>query len=188
MVEILKPTEIGVARLDHFTIEKDDIASLLRGIPSGTYARLRLNGRTIMSDTPMEYRENDEFIRSCFGDVLIGGLGIGMVLMEIQDKECVNTITVIENSQDVIDIVAPQLPLNDKVTIICDDVFTYEPTETYDTIYLDIWDHINSVIYEREMMPLNEKYRDYLKSMTENPKRSVSCWAQYSAEHNRHLV
>ena len=66
---------------------------------------------------------NMDFCCNAYGDVLIGGLGIGMIILAIQDKSKVKSITVIEKNQEVIDIIAPQLKFNDKVKIICADVF-----------------------------------------------------------------
>ena len=50
-----------------------------------------------------------------------------MILMAIHDNEAVKSITVLEKHQEVIDMIAPQLPLNDKVKIICADVFEWKP-------------------------------------------------------------
>jgi 16S rRNA A1518/A1519 N6-dimethyltransferase RsmA/KsgA/DIM1 with predicted DNA glycosylase/AP lyase activity len=93
-----------------------------------------------MSNTPMEHRTNREVIRKANGHVFIAGLGIGMILLPIQEKENVSSIIVLEKFQAVIDIVAPQLPLNDKVTIIKGDVFDYQfPNGTkFDTIYCQL--------------------------------------------------
>lgn len=85
--------------------------------------RLSRRGSVVMSDTMMEKRTNREFCDEAHGDVLVGGLGIGMILMAIQDNPAVNSITVLEKHQEVIDMVAQQLPLNKKVKIICADVF-----------------------------------------------------------------
>lgn len=127
MVELLSPAEKGQFKLDHFEITESTFRAILMGITPGKYVRLRCGGEVVMSDTPMERRTNSEFVMNAHGDVLVGGLGIGLVLMAIQDKENVNNITVIEKNQEVIDIVASQLPLNKKVTIVCGDVFKWKP-------------------------------------------------------------
>ena len=58
-----------------------------------------------MSDTNMEKRTNLEFVRNAYGNVVVGGLGIGLILMAIQDKEDVRTITVLEKSKEIIQMV-----------------------------------------------------------------------------------
>ena len=67
------------------------------------------------------------FCTHAHGDVLIGGLGIGLIILAIQDNPEVHSITVIEKNQEVIDMVATQLPLNEKVKIIQADVFLWKP-------------------------------------------------------------
>jgi hypothetical protein len=187
LCDVLQPMSQGCAVIDHFEIEKGNLQAMMQGIPPGKYTRLKINGSVMMSDTPMEHRTNRPFIWSCFGDVLVGGLGIGMVLMEIQDKEDVNSVTVVEKSPDVIEIVGEQLPLNHKVTILQGDVFDFKPTQKFDVIYMDIWDSINSDVYHEEMKPLIARYRRYLKPKNENPNRHVSCWAQPNAKNYRPL-
>mgnify|MGYP000786328328 FL=1 len=40
-----------------------------------------------MSDTPMEKETNRDFVHNAHGNVLIGGLGIGLIILAIQNKE-----------------------------------------------------------------------------------------------------
>jgi spermidine synthase len=131
----------------------------------GSYARLRdkMTKDVIMSDTPMERKTNLDLYRNASGRVLIGGLGIGMVLLAIQDKTEVTSITVIEKFKSIIDMVAPMLPLNGKVTIINDNVFTWLPKrgEKFDTIYMDIWNEISGELWA-EHKELRKKFRKYL--------------------------
>ena len=71
----------------------------------------------------MEKNTNREFCSKAHVDIIIGGLGIGMIIIAIQDKPDVKSITVIEKNQEVIDMVASQLDFNEKGNIICADVF-----------------------------------------------------------------
>ena len=92
----------------------------------------------MMSDTKMERKSNRDFIRAARGKVVIGGLGIGMLLHNILDKSEVDSVLVIENNKDVIDLVAPRFA-HPKLTVVHGDVFTYETKEKFDSIYFDIW-------------------------------------------------
>ena len=189
MAEILKPAKAGDYEISLFEIKKGDFSAAMSGIPYGNYARLLHRGECVMSDTPMEMRTNIDFVRSAFGDVLIGGLGIGLILLAIQNEKSVHTITVIEKSKEVIELVKPQLPLNGKVSIINDDVFNFAPSKgtKYDMIYMDIWDYVNSDVYENEMKPLKARYRRYLKPKSVSPNRKVFCWAEWQAKNDRRL-
>ena len=160
------------------------------GITPGKYIRLLHNGECVMSDTNMEKRTNSDFCINAYGDIIIGGLGIGMIIMAIQDKPEVNTITVIEKNQEVIDLVASQLNFNDKVNIVCADVFEWKPERgvKYDMAYMDIWNWINEDVYKNEMQPLKRKYARFLRSKNENPRRFNKCWAEYQAKTGRRLA
>lgn len=183
--------KIGDWTLSHFTIDPNNYRAIMRdGITPGTYVMLSHHKYCIMSNTPMERRTNLKFCQEAHGDVLIGGFGIGMIVMAIQDKPEVNSITIIEKHQEVIDMVAPQLQLNDKVKIIVDDVWNWRPERDvrYDCCYMDIWSGINKKIYEQEMKPLKRKYARFLKPKTESPNRFNKCWAEMEAKNGKSLM
>lgn len=189
MCEILNEGEAGEFKLTKYTIEKGNFYAWRDCIPEGEYIRLTNRSGCMMSNTPMEKRTNRDFIRNANGDVFIAGLGIGLIVLPIQDNENIKSITILEKNQEIIDLVGSQLPLNDKVKIICGDVFNYEfPKGTkFDTIYFDIWDYVNSDVYE-EMKELKKKYRKYRRSSKENPNVYVKCWAEYQAKNNLRLI
>lgn len=189
MVQLLSPTENGDFKLEHFEIRNGNLRAILDGINPGNYVRLMHRGEVVMSDTYMEKRTNSGFCANAYGDVLIGGLGIGMIIMAIQDDERVKSITVLEKYQEVIDMITAQLPFNDKVKIIYADVFKWKPEkgQKFDCIYMDIWNYVNSDVYQDEMKPLKRKYSRYLKSKDESPNRFNECWAEWQAKNNRRL-
>lgn len=146
------------------------------GQEPGTIVQLRNKyGTVMMSDTEMERRTSTYFLIKANGDVLIGGLGLGMVLLAVQAKEEVNSITVVELQQEIIDLVVPQLPLNGKVNVVCGDVFTWYPPKgvKYNTIYFDIWNACCDDNYE-EMKKLHRRFARRLNR--ENPNCWMSCW------------
>ena len=189
MPRVLEDRNCGFWKIDHIYVSKDNWRALIDGIPSGEYVRLSHCGTCVMSDTPMEKRTNAKFVENAHGDILVGGLGIGMILLAIQDKKEVKSITVVEKSPEVIEMVASQLPLNEKVTIVNADVFTWKPSkgQKFDCVYMDIWDSINSDVYHEEMKPLKRKYGHYLKPKSESPNRFNFCWAEWNAKNDRPL-
>ena len=61
------------------------------------YIRLEMNGKGIMmSDTPMERNTNRDFIQKANGDVIIFGLGLGLVIIPLLKNENVKSILVVE--------------------------------------------------------------------------------------------
>lgn len=172
MASILNEKENNRFTLKKFQITKEDadfarLRSIINGnreyinIQEGEYIKLidKRSNEIVMSDTPMERDTNRTFCQRANGNVLIAGLGIGMILLTIQDKPEVESITVIEKYKEVIDLVAAQLPLNNKVKIINADIFEWTPPKVkkYDTIYFDIWNNICGDDWE-EHKTLRRKY------------------------------
>lgn len=168
--------EKGVAKIDHLVMgDKEVMESLAEHgaeyVYPGTYARLRINGELMMTDSPMEKRTNLDLVDHARGDVLIAGLGIGMVLSAVLKKPEVEHVTVVERYQDVIDLVEPHFR-HEKLTVVGADIHQYHPTQSFDVIYFDIWP--NS--YEQhlpEMAELHDKFRPHLK-----PKGWMESWTR----------
>lgn len=181
--EILKDCEGERFKVNNFEITRDNWRAKLDRIPTGHYVRLIdksedvFSGRVVMSDTPMEKYTNSEFVHKAHGKVLIAGLGLGMIILAIQDKPEVEEIVVVEKYDEVRDLVLPQLPLNDKVKVIIADAHDYVPDQQYNTIYLDIWNSIGRSVYEKEMRPMRMRYRKHLVPKSEDPDRFINCWA-----------
>ncbi len=152
--ELVPEGQLGVARVKHFTVSEDAAAFTAiramqhRGayVPVGQYAQLLVGHELMMSDTSMERRSNREFVYRAHGQVLVAGLGLGLILFAIADKPTVEHITVIEKYQDVIDLVGPAVKakLGDKVTIICADIFEWKPPKgtKWNCVYFDVWPSI----------------------------------------------
>lgn len=183
-----------VYSINKFTLSESEIAFqsmrsemngnswLTRGLmPSFEYVRLvKSKEGVMMSDTPMERNTNHNFLCSAHGDVLIFGLGLGLIILPLLKDSDVKSITVIELYQDLIDIVEPILSEHDvdnKLNIIQGDCFEYHneiPKDTkYDCIYGDIWIDISTSNYD-EMKQLNSKYRGKLNR--DNPKSFIDHW------------
>lgn len=132
-----------------------------RGCPPGTYTRLKHHGAVIMSDTPAEIRDHLHAIRQAKGNVLINGLGLGVVLQACLMKTEVQDVIVIELSQDVINLVAPHYKerFGDRITIINADALTWQPPKhvRYGMVWHDIWPTICTDNLP-EMHKLHRKY------------------------------
>lgn len=167
---------IGEAKLVKFSIgEQESKYTILQAIrdgglsycPQGDFIKLYVGNTLMMSDTKMEKDSNREFVIMAEGDVFIAGLGIGLILHNIKDKVekgIVKSITVIEISQDVIDLVSPYYK-DMNINYICGDVMSYKPKkdEKYDTIYFDIWPTISTDNLD-DMRKLSYTWRSHKKS------------------------
>jgi len=183
MEEILSEGVSGDFKLEKFEVKKTDLRAALEGIPPGQYIRLLHKNTIVMSNTPMEKITNLGFIRKAFGDILIGGLGIGLIIFPLLDNDVIKSITVVEKYEDVIKLVASQISFDKRLTVINDDIFLHTPQCQYDCIYLDIWSFINEDVY-LEMKSLKKRYQKHLKI---NKDSFISCWAEDEAKNGRKL-
>jgi hypothetical protein len=169
----------GKWSIEHFTITQDQADHFnlrerfnnhgmgYRGIVAGTYTRLKRDNAydPMMSDTPAEINDHLPAIEKATGQVLINGLGIGMVLNACLKKPEVDHVTVIEIDPDIIQLVAPhyQQIWGDRLSIIQDDAFKFIPPKDlkYNMIWMDIWPDICADNLE-EMKVLKKKYRKHL--------------------------
>lgn len=112
---------------------------LVPGIYTGLYRQLP-NGtdQRVMFDEPAEIAEAQRAYDLANGNVLVTGLGIGMVAAWLASKINVERVDVVENSPDVIALVAPYLP-SPKIHVIYADAFSYIPTRTYNFAWHDCW-------------------------------------------------
>lgn len=158
MADKLKPGKKGLAEVSIFEVSENQASfSRVRSVVTqgrdaavhpGRYARLSLNGELMMTDTQMEQTTNLKFLNRAKGNVLIAGLGLGMVLVPLLAKEDIGTILVVEKHQDVIDLISPYFQKaidEERLHILCDDINDFKPDEDwlFDTIYFDIWPTIS---------------------------------------------
>lgn len=141
---------------------------------TGNYTRLVVDGTLMMSDTRMERLTNKHFIQEANGDVMIAGLGIGLVIRNIIDKPEVRSVTVYEKYQDVIELVGPKLQ-HPKLRIVQADILEYKPAkdELYDVIYFDIWPEISQDNLD-DIRVLHNRWKNRLNRA--NPKAFMDSW------------
>lgn len=162
--------ESGDWKVSRFTVTEHDeeigrLRSLFSGrgryCPAGTYTKLTRNGVIVMSDTPDEVRDHEYFIEEAEGNILINGLGLGMVLNGCLRKPEVAHATVIEISEDVIKLVGNyyQTLYGDRLTIVHADAMAWKPPKGvwYDYVWHDIWDSICADNL-KEMTTLHRRY------------------------------
>jgi len=130
--------------------------------PPGNYKKLTYRKRLWMTNTPDELRDHREFIniaKNYGGHILINGLGLGLCLEAILVSDKIETVTVVEISQDVIDLVGPTYTADKRVTVVCADAYTYSPPKgvKYSAVWHDIWMDINADNIEG-MKKLHRKY------------------------------
>lgn len=130
-----------------------------RYVPAGTYKLLIRGFVTVMSNTPDEIADHHDFYWNAKGRVLVNGLGLGMAIEMVIQR--VDHMTIVENSPDVIALVAPHYLAKypDKLEIVHADAFEYQPPKgvRYNAVWHDIWDNI-CADNPPEMARLHRKY------------------------------
>lgn len=130
-----------------------------------------------MSPTLSEQNTMNPYIdRNAKGNILTFGLGIGYFVYMASLKDDVESITVIEYSQEVIDmfkeIILPQFNTNKEINIIKGDAFDYfnkEFLDKFDYIFVDIWEG-------------NEDGFDIIEKLLEkeNYQGNIDYWVEFS--------
>jgi SAM-dependent methyltransferase len=198
MHEILEEDERPTARIEIRTLSSkepgfhlDALHNIFEGNPErvlapGIYTVLLTkckptpdNGtgwEIMMSDAPYEIRSSMEFIEKACGRVLVAGLGLGATLVPLLRKNSVKDVTVLEKSQDVIDLVAHQIRRvrgGNKLHVMQADALTWKPDNKswkWNTIWLDIWPSVTRGNL-LEMQLMKKKYSKLLE-----PKGWIGVW------------
>ena len=188
LYKILKPIEgerfsirqKKLSRKDVKRLKKKDLKEYY-GLVPGKYTLLydKVEENTLMSDSYIEELTNYDFITQANGEVLIAGLGLGFVILQIQDKLAVKRILVIEKHKEIIDLVATQLPLNSKVKILNGDIFKFKPGQKFDTIYFDIWGKLSVENY-KEIRTLHNTFVSAINK--NNPNFYLDSWRRFDMQ------
>jgi len=132
------------------------------------FKKLYKDSVLVMSDNAYETEYHKNIAEKMTGNILIGGLGIGLILDLLKNRDDIKSITVIEHSQELIDYILPKIEIESKVKIIVDDVYKYKIFGVYDYIYMDIWfgkQHISKKVVYDEYLEIYNKYKDYTKQL-----------------------
>ena len=104
------------------------------------------------------------------GDILIAGLGIGMVNELLVDSDDVTSVTIVEKEQDVVDLVWEHCAKDDRFTLVVDDIETWDVPEdsSWDVGWFDSWIEDN---------PMSKAaYRDFIMDRYSVFCEELECW------------
>lgn len=135
------------------------------------------DGNEWMTLTPIDIDTCDEAIDRARGRVITFGLGLGYYAYMVSNKKDVESVTVVDKSDEVIRIfkkhILPQFPNASKVNIVSADAFEYAekimPSKEYDYAFVDTWrDASDGAPMYLRMKPLEKL----------NPKTEFSYWIE----------
>lgn len=137
---------------------------------------LKIDGKEWMVDDPPHYFGMQALAYASKGKVLVAGLGLGLVLHELEKNDQVSEVDCIEKNQDVIDLISPCITNNVGKTIITNaDFWIYlkMTKKQYDTVILDIWAW-------KSFDPIADIFEDMKKAVVtvkkKFPKANVYIW------------
>lgn len=130
------------------------------------YPAVLQDKREWMTVTPHEIRTTMPAVKESFGNVLTYGLGLGYFAYMAHLKDEVDSVTVVEKDDRVIELftkyILPQFPNKEKIKVICADAFEYAKNEVsksfYDFIFADTWHDPSDGIEMYEKFKEAEKY------------------------------
>jgi hypothetical protein len=153
--------------------EKTDVTA------PGTYKVLYHKHELVMSSIPQEYNDFENFRKQAKGNILINGLGLGLMSDVLLDNPKVTMLTIIEKNLEVIQLTNGKYNNEPRVEIIKADAFEYYPAP--DTHYDSVWHDIWSLISEKNVVEM-----DYLKAKYQYIADYQECWKE--AECRRRLI
>lgn len=119
-------------------------------VPAGYYTNLHrwtdatihlTDGELVMTDMEDELVTHLEFILRAKGRILVTGLGLGCCVRGMLAKPEVTSVTVLENSPDVMKLVLPHMPKDPRLTIIEAEASEWcaKSKERFDCVWHDVW-------------------------------------------------
>lgn len=122
--------------------------------------RLEYEGGTWMTDLPIEQKQMRQCTSHFYGDVLVGGLGLGVVANMLAADRAVDRVVIIERSMDVIKLVRPHIKDPEgKIEVLHNDIMTWlnATSEEYDFALYDTWQGDGIMTWLEDVRPLRRK-------------------------------
>jgi len=149
---------------------------------------LRIDGKQVMTDDVMHWMGMQKLAKESKGNVLVGGLGLGLIVHALAKNPKVKRIDVIELNKDVIKLVKPLIPKKN-VNVFRGDVYNEKWLHMdYDTIILDLWVVNGKKVVLAGVKGKRDMRLDILDSIylfkTAYPKSNVFIWGSRSQTFN----
>ncbi len=129
------------------------------------------DGNEWMTLTPVDLDTCEEAIAAACGKVVTFGLGLGYYAYMVSEKNDVESVTVVEKNENVIELfvsqILPKFKNKDKIRIVHADAFEYAekvmPSENFNYAFVDTWRDASDGLWMYEKM----KALEYLSPNTE---------------------
>lgn len=100
--------------------------------------------RTWMVSDPAHWLMTKEYAAKLVGpNILVAGLGLGMILHALKDRRDIKTITLVDRNPHVLKLMLPLVPHDHHLTVIVADFWPWlegiAGTIMWDSIFIDLW-------------------------------------------------
>ena len=118
-----------------------------------------------MVDSPTDYRAMQKYAENSYGNVLTTGLGLGLVTHELCKNDKVDSVTVVEISPEVINLISKYLPDDKRINVIQSDFWKFieQDESQWDIMIVDLWVfwglEQQLAMYKDEILPASEKLK-----------------------------
>ena len=132
----------------------------------------------VMTDEGFEMDELEHAAEVVHGNVVVAGLGLGLVVDEMARNPMVDEITVVEVCRNIIDLVGWKYIGDPMLTIVEGDAYEFPHRHVFeklDWVYLDIWDDDSGATYP-ERQDLRAQWEPYCSN--------VLVWAEDRSKKN----
>lgn len=92
-----------------------------------------------------------------YGDVLLSGFGFGYTAVWVASKPEVKSVTVIEKSSDVISAYLSNNDIPSNVTVVIDDINTYQSNSKYDCVIFDHFNYLKEEEFYKKLCKLGKE-------------------------------
>jgi hypothetical protein len=126
-----------------------------------------------MTDIPSEQEQHRKLLEKFEGHVLVGGLGLGLAANWLAKRKHVKSVTVVEVSEEVIELVQPHIRDPRKiVNVVHADLLEFLRRRglRYDWAFYDIWQSDGEGTFFDTVIPLRELSAGHVCDT------SVVCW------------
>lgn len=154
------------------------------------------DGNEWMTLTPVDVDTSEDAINRAHGRVVTFGLGLGYYTYMASMKDEVESVTVVERSEDIIrlfkELILPKFEHKEKIRIVNSDAFEYAekimPGEEFDFAFVDTWRDASdgAPMYERmkalEHLSPNTEFTYWIENFLVSRLRSLKfeeLWEKY---------
>lgn len=134
------------------------------------------NAAMWMSTIPQEIEQHQRQLAGAHGRVLVGGLGLGVAVGILSRNPKVKSITVVEKSKDILNLVSPFLPrASTPLYVVNDCLFNRlriykREYERFDFAFYDIWCPTGQTVLTDFVTPLRRLSEGVVR------QSCVECW------------